>query len=148
MKKLLLIFAVVMAFATTALAQSVSYNNDNDTLFLIINSDDSIYITEHDVIDFEHHIAKDTNELARDIYYLKRAKFKQLDSIHIDMSHHIGMQEKTPQGVWETVRIWYWWDEYFVRFKGSPVHMLCINDDGKIVHRFETRLYFILYTVQ
>ncbi len=148
MKRLLVIFVVVMAFATTALAQSVSDNHNNDTLFLIINSGDSIYITENDVVDFEHHIAQNTNEDTRDIYYLKRAKFKQLDSIHIDMSHHIDFQEKTPQGVWNPVGIWYWWDKYFVRFKGNPVHMLRINDDGKIVHQFETRLYFVLYTVQ
>ena len=138
MKKLLAIFAVVMAFATTALAQSVSCNHNNDTLFLIINSDDSIYITKNDVIDFEHQIAQNTNEITHDAYYLTDAKFKQLDSIHVDMSHYIGLQEKTTNGVWQAVHVQYPWDSYF---PGDLVpRMLYIGvDDGKIVHQFEGR---------
>ncbi|MBQ2489620.1 MAG: hypothetical protein II525_07435 [Bacteroidales bacterium] len=104
MKKLFLTFAILLAFVAAAHAQSTSDGNytNNDTLFRFIFKSDSIYIMSNDVKGYEKHTDWTT-------YHLTTKKYRQLNNIKVKIGENVLFSEKTPDGQWERIPVFYSW---------------------------------------
>ena len=104
MKKKVFICTVLLAVVATASAQSFlgNRNTTNDTLFLFVYENDSVYITTNDVTSHND-----------GTYFLTAAKFFQLDNIHVLDGHCcVSLYEKSPLGIWKRIWVIHPWDNY------------------------------------
>ncbi|MBR4454256.1 MAG: hypothetical protein IKS33_08375 [Bacteroidales bacterium] len=102
MKKIMLVCTALLAFVATASAQSSLRNRNasNDTLFLFVYENDSVYITSNDV-----------KSQKNGKYFLTAEKFFQLDNIHVQLGHCcVSLYEKSPLGIWERIWVQHPWD--------------------------------------
>ncbi len=114
MKKLFLICLALLVLVTTASARSVAKDKSakNDTLFMMIYDNDTVYVTDNDITT-RHNGA----------YYLTEEKYRQLDKIYVVMGHFVRFFEKSPSGLWTSIRVQHTWDNYLP----SGVRMLWLH---------------------
>ncbi len=130
-------------FYSSASAQSSLENRNasNDTLFLFVYENDSVYITTNDVTSHND-----------GTYFLTAAKFFQLDNIHVLDGHCcVHLNEKSPLGIWKSIHVQHPWDNFVPsgqRILWIPPDENFITTDGahyfKVVIRDGASGYFVI----